>query len=545
MLELALKRGEMVLMRQSVSDGPVTIGRAPDNTLRLSDPEISRHHLKIERKGHALHLSDLSSNGTIINGKLHRTADIHAGDRLEIGPWTITVEEVGDFKLPKTVVSETCATRVIQFDASKKQLTTEAIEFSVKTQGRHALRRKITAGEIIIGHHPGCDIRTNDPYVSRRHCKLVNDNGQLKLFDLASTNGTFVNDTRISEVTLPPRGSFRIGSTDISFRLVRSSERIKTTKVERLGQMIGPSRVMRELFALIERIGPTDATVCLLGESGTGKELAARELHNLSPRRRAPFVAVNCGALPQTIIESELFGHERGAFTGAVERMAGVFEQANGGTIFLDEIAEMPLDLQTRLLRVLDTKSVRRIGGQEDIKIDVRVICATNRNLKNLVTEGLFREDLFFRIFVVPVTLPPLRERREDIKALARHFVGDLSRGKKKMSMTSAALKRLMNMDWPGNVRELKNTIERTILLLDSDVINIPDLKIERVGGAQEGEQSKFRGWERQTIVTALDECNGNLSRACKRLGIARTTLQSKIRRYKIEVQKNPVRIGQ
>jgi DNA-binding NtrC family response regulator len=300
--------------------------------------------------------------------------------------------------------------------------------------------------------------------------------------------------------------------------------------------MVGVSKQMRAIFGLISRVAPTDAAVLISGESGTGKELVALELHRLSGRKDRKFIAVNCGSIPGTIIESQLFGHERGAFTGAVERASGYFEQARGGTLFLDEIGEMPLELQTRLLRVLETKTVRRIGGQEEIPVDFRLICATNRNLQRMVQEGRFREDLLFRIFVVPVDLPPLRERPEDTLALAKNYAAELAPKGRNPSLTDAALEAIAGHNWPGNVRELKNTIERTLIMCDRDIVEAADIKFASIGQANGNGELKDK--ERSHLEDALRECSGNITLAAKKLGIARTTLQAKIKRYDIEIPK-------
>ncbi|MFH0799541.1 MAG: sigma 54-interacting transcriptional regulator [Pseudomonadota bacterium] len=533
MLELALQRGRTVLTRHTVGDAPITIGRGSDNILRLVDPEISRHHCRIERKGEVLRVTDLSTNGTLVNGKAFRDATIRDGDRLSIGPWTIMVEESAGALYPNTVASPAGATRIVSFDAQEKLLTTESIELTINSPGQSQIKKIFSSGEVTIGQNASSGIFVSDPYVSRRHCRIESIGSAARLVDLGSTNGTYVNGVRIGETLLGPAGNFCIGRTTVLFRIIESSEKLAESKSEKLGSMIGPSKAMRGVFALIERVGPTGATVCITGESGTGKELAARELHDGSPRRRGPFVAVNCGAVPASIIESQLFGHERGAFTGAVERMAGLIEQARGGTLFLDEIGEMPLDMQTRLLRVLETKTLRRVGGQDEIPVDVRLVCATNRDLKRLVEEGRFREDLFFRIFVVPLHLPPLRERPEDIGALIAHLIPQLSAQGKHPVFTDGAIEKLSAHTWPGNVRELKNTLERTLLLSEGNVIDADELKIEKVKTSAT-ESGHLKDRERGVIAAAISECNGNLSNACRRLGIARTTLQKKIKKYGI-----------
>ena len=537
MLELTLKRDGKRLLKRSIDENPITIGRAADNLIKLLDEEISRHHCRIEWREGTLTLTDLSTNGTFVNGKLRKETEISAGDIISVGQWSVQIETVVDAVPIKTVVTNARPTQVLKFDEQKKRLTTENIELVVQSPDQPAMRRHMPAREFIIGHHAACDIAVADPYVSRRHCKMINEDGRLALIDLASTNGTYVGNTKIDRMSIPPRGAFRIGRSTIHYRLERISEIIGPSKNTRLGNMIGHSKAMREVFALIERVAPSDASVCITGESGTGKELAARELHNRSPRRRGPFVAVNCGALPSSIIESQLFGHERGSFTGAVERAAGLIEQASGGTLFLDEIGEMPLELQTRLLRILEEKTVRRVGGKQELPVDLRLICATNRDLKRLVSEGRFRQDLFHRIFVVPLALPPLREHNEDIPALADHFIREISPQGRQPALTDGATQKLMTHTWPGNIRELKNTLERTILLSEGDVIDAKEIKIVPLEGhINEG---GLRERERNILIATIDECNGNLSQASRKLGIARTTLQKKIKRYSIKVSRS------
>ncbi len=534
MLELALQRGNKKLMRQPITESPLRIGRAVDNELRLTDPEISRHHCRIEWRDGALFAVDLSSNGMFVNGELRKESQIDVGDRIVIGHWTAHVETSIDAVPMKTVAHTAHATRVLSFDAEKKRITSERIEILVRSPDQGPMRKRISSSEITIGHHAACEVAVADPYVSRRHCNLSISEGQVKLMDLGSTNGTYVGETRVTQIAMPARGSFRIGRSLVNYNLVTEVEEVEPSNSTRLGSMVGASRVMRELFSLIERVGPSQATVLITGESGTGKELAARELHRVSGRSRGPFVAANCGAIPANIIESQLFGHERGAFTGAVERMPGLFEQANGGTLFLDEIGEMELPLQTRLLRVLEEKSVRRVGGQEDIPVDFRLICATNRDLAALVKECRFREDLLYRIFVVPIAMPALRERPEDVPLLARHFASSLAAEGRSPAFTDAALSRLALHQWQGNVRELRNTIERTLLLIDHDAIEAEDLCFVDLDVRVEDDNGRLKEQERSYIMDVLRNCKGNLTHAAKQLGIARTTLQAKVKRYNL-----------
>jgi len=539
MLEITLQRAGKRLMKEPIGSSPVTIGRSAENTLRLLDPDISRNHCRIEWRDGALCATDLSTNGMLVNGELVKDAEIAAGDRISIGPWTLTIDSKIDAVPMKTLVSEPHSTRVLAYDPVRRKLATQRMEVIVNSPEQSTLRKRLAKTEITIGHHGSCDVAVADPYVSRRHCKLTVHDGRIRLIDLASTNGVFVGDTRVNQVSMDSHGAFRIGRSTVHYRLITETEEVRPSKETRLGEMVGVSRQMREIFDLITRVATTDAAVVVSGESGTGKELVARELHRLSNRKERPFIAVNCGSIPATIIESQLFGHERGAFTGAVERASGYFEQARGGTLFLDEIGEMELALQTRLLRVLETKAVRRVGGQEDIPVDFRLVCATNKNLSRMVREGRFREDLLFRILVIPIELPPLRERPEDTLVLARNFLAEIASEGRSPSLTDAALEAIAAHGWPGNVRELKNTIERTLIMCDHDIIEARDIRFAPVGQTSAGSNSDgLKEMERAHLEDALKGCGGNITLAAKKLGIARTTLQSKIKRYGIEVAK-------
>ena len=317
---------------------------------------------------------------------------------------------------------------------------------------------------------------------------------------------------------------------------------------ERLGGLLGSSPLMRELFQTIRRVAASRATVLIQGESGTGKELVARAIHNLGDRVDQAFVTVNCAAIPAQLIESELFGHERGAFTDARERRLGKFETASGGTLFLDEIGEIEIAVQAKLLRALQEKQIERLGGSPTIAVDVRVVAATNRDLEADVAEGRFRADLFYRINVVPIALPALAERREDIRRLAEHFLAsaraDAHRGPRAIARDAiAALERYA---WPGNVRELENAIERAVALAEGEVLEIGDLPpaILRAGelatlgdsvrSGKLGFEAALAGFEKTLILEALARADGNQTRAAEQLQITRRSLKLKMDRYGI-----------
>jgi len=311
-----------------------------------------------------------------------------------------------------------------------------------------------------------------------------------------------------------------------------------------LENIIGESPVMKEIFDVVQQVAPTRATVLVLGESGTGKELIAKALHQLSPRAKQPFVTVHCAALSPTLLESELFGHERGAFTGAHERRIGRFEQAQGGTLFLDEIGEIDGTIQVKLLRFLGERTFERVGSNKTLTADVRLVAATNKNLEEMVKAGKFREDLFFRLRVVEIELPPLRERSGDIPLLAQSFLREFAKenGKLVNDFTADALEALMNFSWPGNVRELRTAIEHAVVLSRSERIALRDLppSVRREGSVSEGKffQGKdltVKDAEKQLIVRALKETDGNRTRAAQKIGMSRRTFHRKLHAYQLE----------
>jgi two-component system response regulator HydG len=312
-----------------------------------------------------------------------------------------------------------------------------------------------------------------------------------------------------------------------------------------LSNIIGKSRKMREVFEILAMAAPSDAMVLIRGESGTGKELIANAIHQNSPRASNPFIKVNCAALPESLLESELFGHERGAFTSAVAMRKGRFELADGGSIFLDEVSEMSPAMQAKLLRVVQEHEFERIGGMETMKVDVRIISSTNRDLELEVKEGRFREDLFYRLNVISVPLPPLRERKEDIPLLAEHFLSIYSEKNRRLikGFLPRTLDLFMRYDWPGNIRELENTMERSVIMTRGEYISPGDLpvNIRTLDGELEEENTGVEpGWsirevEKDLIVKTLEQTNGNKTKAAEILGITRKTLQNKLKEYEVQ----------
>jgi len=339
-------------------------------------------------------------------------------------------------------------------------------------------------------------------------------------------------------------------------RIARENQLLRTQLEECRGrdyQLIGQSSVMRQIHELVQRVGPTDSTVLVTGESGTGKELVARAIHYNSARANAPFIKVNCAALPENLLESEIFGHEKGAFTGAVTRRPGRFELAHRGTLLLDEISEIPLGLQAKLLRVLQEREFERVGGTRPIKVDVRIVATTNRNLDEEIEAKRFREDLFFRLNVIPITLPPLRERGGDVPLLAQHFVERYSRENNRPPKAIApdALEAMLHYSWPGNVREVQNVIERAIVLDVADEIRLEHLALRPVGHEADDADEivdavgrTVAEMERRLILKTLKAVGGNRGKTAELLQISVRTLRNKLNQYRAEGVFAEARVG-
>jgi len=324
--------------------------------------------------------------------------------------------------------------------------------------GRHTREVDET---LVVGGAEGVGLVIADPAVSRLHVELEPLDSGLWVRDLESRNGTFVQGVRVTRACIPEGGVLRLGATDVTVRYAPEPTPVEIWPDGRFGPMVGASVPMRELFARLARVARSEATVLIQGETGTGKELAAQAIHDASPRAGEPFVIIDCGALPESLLEAELFGHRKGAFTGAVEARAGAIEAADGGTVFLDEIGELPLSMQPKLLRVLESRTVRRVGETAQRPVNVRFLSATNRDLRTMVNTRAFREDLYFRLAVLPVTIPPLRERPTDILALVQHFLPKEALA----AVTPQMLHELTARPWLGNVRELRNFVERALTL--------------------------------------------------------------------------------
>jgi DNA-binding NtrC family response regulator len=388
-------------------------------------------------------------------------------------------------------------------------------------------------GRVLIGTSPACELRLTDREVSRRHIALESDGPELRLEDLDSSNGTFIGPLRVMEAILGGGETVRLGQTELRIdRLAKTGASAEPPRASSFGRVIGSSLAMRRIYPLCERLAQSDVPVLIEGETGTGKELLAEALHEASARKSAPFVVFDCSAVTPSLVESQLFGHERGAFTGATGSRKGVFELADGGTLFIDEIGDLEFSLQARLLRAIERGEVCRVGGEKWTKVNVRILAATRRDLDREVAAGRFRDDLYFRLAVARVELPALRRRHGDIGLLARHFWDAL--GGRERPLPYELFERFEEYPWPGNVRELYNAVARTLALGDladfeppaagsedrpRDVIDrILDLELP-LPRAKERMMAEF---ERRYVERVLDRHGGDSRRAAEASGIAR-----------------------
>lgn len=399
---------------------------------------------------------------------------------------------------------------------------------------------------LVIGSDPDCDVIVDDPRVSRKHCEVRRDGRAVVIRDLGSKNGTFLDKVAIREAYLEPKVAVTIGGARLSLEASSGSARLELSRGLSFGQALGASVAMRALFANLERAAQTDETIVLLGESGTGKELLARGIHDVSRRRGGPFIVFDCSAVAPTLLEAELFGYVKGAFTGAVQAHSGVFEQAHGGTLFIDELGELPAELQPKLLRALEARQVRRIGATEWLHVDVRIVAATHRDLRARVAAKQFREDLYYRLAVVEALVPPLRDRREDIPLLVEHFLAGQSPPRSWADLPPNAMELLRSHEWPGNVRELRNTVARLILFPTQVPTGsvVPPRPTPFDGASQasalaalplrEAREVMVEQFERAYITAKLGEHAGNVSRAAEAMGVSRQFLHRLLERYGI-----------
>jgi DNA-binding NtrC family response regulator len=452
----------------------------------------------------------------------------------------------------------TAATRLLQRPGQGAVLLVRRATVCVQSGPDASTSQDLEGQPLTIGSGEVCELRLRDPAVSALHCRITPTRDGFLLEDLGSKNGTSLDGVRVLGAYLPDNAEIAVGDTQLRFALADDELELALSRRTRFGSLLGHSDAMRRVFAVLEKVADTPATVLVEGESGTGKELAARGLHEGSSRREEPFVCVDCSALPENLIEGELFGHAKGAFTGAAAAKAGLFEQADGGTLFLDELGELPLELQPKLLRALETRSVRRLGEGQPRAVDVRLVGAANRNLAREVEAGRFRQDLYFRLSVIRVRMPPLRERREEVPRLVAHFREQLGHDPTR-GLPSSLIDLLADYRWPGNVRELRNVVERLTLVPgmspnfylggdsdgDSEAGTSGAASTAPAGGApqamrlelpfHEGKAQVAERFERDYMRAQLEACAGNISELARRAKLSRQTCYRLLKRYGLD----------
>ena len=430
--------------------------------------------------------------------------------------------------LPTAEMAEIATWTVEERDREKLVLPgTRLLVIRGPDRGR-ALR--LDKDELTVGTSPAAELRLTDPTVSRSHLMVRVTPDGLLLTDLGSTNGTFVGDRRVYACALEPGDVIGIGATRLRLEALRTTVKLALSASHAFGRLIGSSVAARRLFATLEAVAEEDVTVLLTGETGVGKDSCAESLHAESRRAGKPFVVVDCGAMPRALIESELFGHVKGAFTGAHAERIGAFEAANGGTLYLDHVSDLPRELQAKLLRAIERREIRRVGSAQPRRLDVRIIAATTRDLRVEVNRGTFREDLFYRLNVFAIRVPPLRERKADIPLLAEHFRREAT-GDPEGALPDELLQQLIDHNWPGNVRELRNRVEAMVLRRPCE---LPELDPSRAS-FRDAKRRAVEEFERNFVGELLARAQGNVSEAARLAEMDRPYLIKLLRKHGIQ----------
>jgi len=492
-----------------LGSSPLEVGRGPGCDIVVHDATVAERELLVERRGAEVRVWDLTGG----EGR-RRSRPLPVGDAVRLGS-NHSIVRVADVPTrPRRAPGLAETQPVTQPGAATGPL--------VMLIGHGSDARRVAFGEwpVRVGSAQDNDVVLTDRTVSARHCRIAPMGGDLLVRDLGSRNGTWVDGVRVLQARVGAGAHVRLGRTDLRVVARGSHGDARSTG------LVAASNAMLEVLGDVERLARLSWPVLVTGESGSGKEGVARALHTRGPRADGPFVAINAGGLPRDLVEAELFGHERGAFTGASGSRKGVFEQADGGTLFLDEIGELPLDVQARLLRVLESWRVRRIGSESPVPVDVRLVCATHRDLRRMVASGTFRRDLYYRVARLALDVPPLRERPEDVCALADHFLRQARAEVGERSLSTDAVGRLLAHAWPGNARELRNVVCAAAAATPARRVEAVDVEraIVRLGGEA---AAAVTGPRLHAIVEAH---RGNMSAAARTLGIPRSTLRDRLK---------------
>ena len=534
------RRGEEVL-RLTLGEDRVVLGRGERCDVVIPDPEVSRQHVALHLEDGRCLLQDLSGKGTMVAGQKATDGEVADGADIALGQWRAIFRKT-------SALSDGDATELgPRTELLEKAEATDAPTIAAQVRlraGAQETTHKLQTEGFTAGKDAGNDLVLNQRFVSGRHLKVTRQHNRFLVSDQRSTNGTWLGNVRVFEAEVPFFTTLRVGEGELIIEPAMQGSVKGPTGTYGL---IGTDPSMKSLIELIDRVAPSTAAVAVFGESGTGKELVARAIHSQSNRSAAAFIPVNCAAISRELIESELFGHEKGAFTGALNARKGAFEEADGGTIFLDEIGELPFELQAKLLRALESGEIKRVGAPRPMNVDVRVVAATNRDLLAMSRQGKFREDLYYRLCVIPLNLPPLRARLGDLKLLTEHFLKTHAPRGQRVLLTPSAMKAIEDHSWPGNVRELRNVIFRSLLLRKGPNIDASDLtfdaKPDQPPGAVELEcipgmtlEAQLARCERQIIESALKRYPSR-EKAARELDIGRSTLFKRLKEWGLQVE--------
>ncbi len=521
MATLRVALGERTLFEFRLRGGAVTIGRADTCDIALPDEGISRLHCLLTHRRGTWYVADRSRHGVLLDGRpVDGGAVLAEGSTLLVGPYRLTLLDGARPARPTAPTLPPRDHELLVLDGGAVWAEQAALE--VVEGPERGLRVRLSASRQTLGG-PGSDVVIADPSLVADHCLVLVSRGRVIL--APGAGAAWFAEERVRAVTPILEGeTFRVGDTVLRVAREAVEDEAEATS---FGELVGRSAAMRRIFGVLRRVAGHHHPVLLVGESGTGKELAARAIHEHGPRAGAPFVALNCGAIATELFESELFGHEKGAFTGAERRRDGAFQEADGGTLFLDEVGELPETAQSKLLRTLETGEVRRVGSAEVSFPDVRIIAATNRDLAGEVAAGRFREDLYYRLAVLTVEMPPLRERMEDVPLLARRLCRALDPA---AEPTPEAMRVLLKHPWPGNVRELRNVLTRA-WVLGGPRIHPEHLHFHRLEWAALPESMAEEDEERRQLAELLARHRYNRAAVARALGIPRSTLLYKLRR--------------
>ncbi|MDP1918047.1 MAG: sigma 54-interacting transcriptional regulator [Myxococcales bacterium] len=547
---LFLRRGEEVL-RFTIDKPRVVLGRGEKCDVAVPDPEVSRQHVAISLSETGAVAEDLTGKGIVVAGNKVTTAPLVDGADIELGQWRAI------FRAKTSNVDDDAATEIgQQTEIAQVGSDGPRITAQLRVRGTKETVHKLQVDAFTIGKDSSNDLVLNERFISSRHLKVARKDNRFHLVDQQSTNGTWMGPIRVFEAEIPLFSTVKLGETEIVFEPTSTAALAAGAKGGTAYEgMIGQDGAMRALSEIIDRVAPSTAAVAIFGESGTGKELVARAVHNRSTRAEKAFIPVNCAAISKELIESELFGHEKGAFTGAEKAHRGAFEEADGGTLFLDEIGELPLELQAKLLRALESGEIKRVGAARPMNVDVRIVAATNRDLLEESRKGRFREDLYYRLCVVPLSLPPLRNRKADVPALAQHFLKLFSPKGQNVTLAQDAVAKLSNHQWPGNVRELRNVLHRALLLRRGHAVEAGDITFQNNTTGTTGPlpapatvptgpspltgqiyqpgrtlEDHLQSLEKEIVLQALKFHGNSKEKAGRELGIGRSTIFKRLK---------------